>query len=176
MKKKIYRNQGILFWVTGLAGSGKTTFAKMLKKDISNKFGPTIVISGDDFRKSFSLKGYTFEERKKIVLQYQKFLKIIINQKINIIFAVIGMVNSVRKQNRKIFKNYVEIFIKANLQKLKIKNKKKLYIGSCKNVVGKDIKPEFPLNPDITIYNDFKLSKKYQVALIYKKIQKSIKL
>ena len=148
----------------------------MIDSQIIKNYGPTILFSGDDIRAIFNLKGYSYKDRFETVMKYCKLTKSITSQNINVIFAVIGMVNSVRKQNRKIFKNYVEIFIKANLQKLKIKNKKKLYIGSCKNVVGKDIKPEFPLNPDITIYNDFKLSKKYQVALIYKKIQKSIKL
>ena len=34
MKKriKLNKNKGILFWITGLSGSGKTTIAKKIKK------------------------------------------------------------------------------------------------------------------------------------------------
>ena len=34
MKKKIItnKNKGILFWITGLSGSGKTTISKKIKK------------------------------------------------------------------------------------------------------------------------------------------------
>ena len=35
--KKINKNKGILFWVTGLPGSGKTLLANLIKKDIEKK-------------------------------------------------------------------------------------------------------------------------------------------
>ena len=48
------KNKGILFWITGLSGSGKTTIAEKIKKDISNKYGATLIFSGDDLRKLFN--------------------------------------------------------------------------------------------------------------------------
>ena len=54
MKKiKLNNNKGILFWITGLAGSGKTSIAREVKSKISGSFGPTILVSGDDMRKVF---------------------------------------------------------------------------------------------------------------------------
>ena len=55
LKKKFDPNKrkGILFWITGLSGSGKTSLAKLIKKDIINKYGPTIVLSGDELRKIY---------------------------------------------------------------------------------------------------------------------------
>ena len=47
-------------------------------------------------------------------------------QKINVIFAVIGMIDKIRKENKILFKNYVEIYITANFDKLQKKDKKKL--------------------------------------------------
>ena len=49
--KKRDLKKGTLFWITGLSGSGKTTIAKKIKKDIQNLYGPTLLISGDDIRK-----------------------------------------------------------------------------------------------------------------------------
>ena len=55
-------------------------------------------------------------------------------------------------------KNDVEIYVKSNISKIKKIGKKKLYFKNKKNLVGVDIKPEFPKNPHIIIKNDFKKS------------------
>ena len=94
------KNKGILFWITGLSGSGKTTLGRKIKKDITKIYGPTIMISGDDIRKIFKLKGYEYNERVIILKKYSLFAKYITEQKINIILAVVGMVEKQRKWNR----------------------------------------------------------------------------
>ena len=44
MKKiKLKKNKGILFWVTGLSGSGKTRIAKKIVGEITKSYGKTIV-------------------------------------------------------------------------------------------------------------------------------------
>ena len=83
--KKINKNKGILFWITGLSGAGKTTLGNKIKKDINKIYGPTIMISGDDIRKIFKLKGYEYKDRLEILSKYSQFAKYITNQKINII-------------------------------------------------------------------------------------------
>ena len=67
MSKKILinKNKGILFWVTGLSGSGKTAIAKKIKNRIAKLYGPTIEVSGDNFRKVFKLTKYDPKERIK---------------------------------------------------------------------------------------------------------------
>ena len=88
------------------------------------------------------------------------FLKLIINQKINVIFSVIGLFDELRKINRKEFDNYVEIFIKTNLKKI-FKNKKHIYKKN--NVWGKNIKPEYPKKPNIIINDDSNETKEKKV-------------
>ena len=94
------KNKGILFWITGLSGSGKTTLGKAIHKDIQKLYGPTIMISGDNIRNIFYLNGHNKEERLKILKSYCQFAKYITNQKINIIFAVVGMFHEPRKWNK----------------------------------------------------------------------------
>ena len=55
MNNKLKRG-GTLFWITGLSGSGKTTIAEPIKREISKKYGPTITVSGDDLRELFYFK------------------------------------------------------------------------------------------------------------------------
>ena len=171
--RKINRNKGIVFWITGLAGSGKTTIAKSLRNKIVKKYGPTLVVSGDDLRNIFKLKGFSKESRLLIGMKYSNFVKKISDQKINIIIAVVAMNNSIRKWNKKNIKNYFEIFIKTNFKILKRKNKKKLY-KSKSNVVGVDIKPEYPRNPDLTIKNNFKLPIGKLAEKIFIQIEKNL--
>ena len=82
MKKKINKNKGILFWITGLSGSGKTVLAEKIKKDITKKYGPTLLVSGDDLRKIFKFNKYTAEERKILGKYYCNFAKFITNKNI----------------------------------------------------------------------------------------------
>ena len=159
MKKKINKNKGILFWVTGLSGSGKTTISKKIKKDIVKFYGPSMLVSGDDLRKIFKFNKYTANERKVLGKYYSNFAKFITNQKINLIFAVVGMRDSTRYWNKKNIDNYLEIYIKTNIKTIIKANKKKIYHKkNSGDIVGINIKPELPKKADITINNNFKKS------------------
>jgi len=167
------KKKGILFWITGLSGCGKTTVAKLLHKKIINVYGPTLVISGDDIRSDFRLKGYDKTSREKIGLMYSRFFKRILDQGINVIFAGIVLINKVRDYNRSNIQNYLEIYIKSNINFLKKKKNKKVY-NQKKNIVGIDILPEYPKNPDIIITNNFLDSEKSIAEIVFKKITEKI--
>lgn len=172
MKKN---NKGILFWVTGYSGSGKTRISKKIYSRIKKKYGPTIIFSGDDIRNIFNLKGYSLKERYETVMKYSKLAKSITSQNINVIFAVIGMMEGIRKWNRKNIKNYIEIYIKSDVRKIIKKGKKKIYHKDLKNIVGLDIKPEYPKKPHIIINNNFKKSIDGYSKELLNKIDKLIK-
>ena len=158
-KKKLNTNKGILFWITGLSGSGKTSIAKKISREISNNYGPTIVISGDDLRKIFILDKYDYKSRLYNMKKFTQFSKFITDQKINVIFAIVGLIEKPRVWSRKNIDNYIEIYIKSDLKKIIKANKKKLYNKkNQREIVGINIKPEFPKKYDIIIKNDFKKS------------------
>ena len=172
MKKiKLKKNKGILFWITGLSGSGKTRIAKRIIGEITKSYGKTIVLSGDDIRNIFKLKGYSYKDRLDTVFKYCKLAKKITSQNVNVIFAVIGMMEKLRKWNRKKQSNYVEIFIKSDLKKIVKAKKKKLYHKKISKIVGIDIKPEFPKKPHIIIKNNFDKDVNYLSKEVIKKIK-----
>ena len=74
--------------------------------------------------------------------KFLKFSKFITNQKINLIFAVVGLIDKPKYGGKRNIDNFVEIFIKTNIKKILKKNKKKIYKKN-KNIVGLTIKPEF---------------------------------
>ena len=173
--RKLKNNKGIVFWITGLSGSGKTTIAKKITPEIKKLFGPTIIISGDDLRKIFKFKGYTSSERLELGYRYSNLLKYFSNQKINVVFAVIGLFNKLRSYNKKILKNYIEIYLKTNIKDIEKFSKKKHYRKNSKFIWGKDLIPEFPKNADIVIKNDFSKSTDEISKTIMKKIKKIAK-
>ena len=170
---KIIKNKrkGILFWVTVLSGSGKTSIAKKIRHSITKDYGPTIVISGDDLRKNFDLKKYDKNSKFTYGKKYNKFCKIILNQKINVIFAVVGLFDELRYWNRKHIQNYCEIFIKSPIQKIINAKKKRVYFSKSKEIVGVNIKPEFPKRSNIVIKNDFKKTTNQLSKILIKKIK-----
>tara|TARA_B100000787_G_C16142515_1_gene272663 strand:+ start:370 stop:888 length:519 start_codon:yes stop_codon:yes gene_type:complete len=149
------KSKGKLFWVTGYSGSGKTQISKKIYSQIKKSYGPTILFSGDDIRRIFNLKGYSYKERNEIVMKYCKLARSITSQNINVIFAVVGLMHKVRVWNRKNIKNYIEIYVKSDLKKIIKKRKKKIYHQNVKNIVGLDIKAELPKKPNIILNNNF---------------------
>ena len=153
---KINKNKGILFRISGLAGSGKTRIAKKLLIEIRKKYGPTVMWSGDDLRRIFNNRDYTPEKRFNFGKQNIKLIKFFNNQKVNVIFATIGLDKKIRSYIKKNIPNYLEIFIKTDIKKLKKIKARKFYNDKSQNVYGIDIKPDFPKKPHIKINNDFK--------------------
>ena len=152
---KVKKNKGILFWITGLSGSGKTTIAEKIKKKISDKFGPTLTISGDDLRQLLNFKSFSKKDRLSYALTYGKFCKYITDKNINIIFSTVSLFNKVQKWNKSNINNYIEIYIETDINEIIKKKKKFFYRGNYKNIVGKNLKAEFPKKPNILIKNDF---------------------
>jgi len=177
MKIKLKKNKGILFWITGLSGVGKTSIAKKIHKEIIKNYGPTILFSGDDLRSIFQIKTYDKKNRYKLAKQYSSFCKSIVDQNINVIFATISLFHDIQKDNQKKIDNYVEIFIKSDFKKVSKLSKKKIYLNlnEEKNIWGKNLKPEFPKKPNIVIMNNFNENLILLSNRILSKIQKAIK-
>jgi len=171
---KFNKNKGIVFWITGLSGSGKTTIAEKIRNNISNKYGPTVIMSGDNLRKIFNFKKFTRKDRLVYALSYSKFCKRITDNKVNIILSTVSMFHKVRKWNRTNISNYVEIYIQSDINTVIKQKKKFFYKGNYKNVMGKDIKAEFPKSPHITIKNYFNKSINILARNLIKKINKII--
>jgi len=167
---KIQKKYGIVFWITGISGSGKTTLSKKIYPFIKKKFGPTIILSGDNLRKIFKLNKYDKNYRMQVGKKYTKLLKHISSNKINILFSVVGLFHELHKYNRKHLKNYIEIIINSNFKKTELRKQKFFYKNKTSNVWGRDIKPEYPKNPHIILKNNFQKNKNSLSFELIKKI------
>ena len=148
---KINRKLGILFLFTGLPGTGKTTLANKIIKKINKKFGPTLLINGDDVRNIFNLKKYSQRERKKVDKIYINLIKFIIKQKRNLLFTTIYLPNRDLKKDP-ILKKSIRIHMAANYL-TRYKFKKNIY-KLRKNVPGKNFKANKVEKAHIFLNND----------------------
>ena len=100
IKKRINKKKGIFFRISGLPGSGKTRIALKLLPMVKKKFGPTIMWSGDDMRRIFKNRKYDLKSRNQFGEMNVKLASFILNQKINVIFATVGLNNEIRNYTK----------------------------------------------------------------------------
>lgn len=154
----IMNNQqyGHVFWITGLSGSGKTSFSDILQQQFSANNIPFIVIDGDVIRDIFGeTTDYDRDSRLKLAYRNARLCKFLSHQGMNVICATISLFHEVQDWNHQHITHYHEIFIKRDIEILIAEDHKNIYrkakVGDMKNVVGIDITPEFPKNPDMII-------------------------
>ena len=99
---------------------------------------------------------FSKNKRQIYASSYGKFCKCITDKNINIIFSTVSLFHKIRKWNKLNITNYIEIYIQSDIEKIVKLKRKFFYKGKYKNIVGKNIKAEFPRSPNITIINHFK--------------------
>lgn len=162
---------GMVYWITGLSGAGKTTIGKLLYEKIREGYPNTVFLDGDIMRKVFGDDlGYTKEERRKCAMRYSRLCAILQEQGMNVICCTISMFDSVREWNRENIRNYKEIYVKVSMETLRIRDQKGLYSGTTeereKEVAGIHMEIEEPKNPDLIMENDGKKTPIEQVEEI----------
>lgn len=101
-------------------------------------------------------------QNSKKIIDFCRYLE---SKKYIVICSILSIFKEHQKLNRKIFKKYYQIYLKAEQKTLEIRNKKKIY-SKIKNIVSKDIEFPEPYKSDLIIINNFKDSQKiFQIIL-----------
>lgn len=151
--------KGILYWITGLSGAGKTTIGSGLYYELKKKWSNLVILDGDILKGLVDNSlGYSREERLKRAYYYSNICKLLTDQGINVIICTIAMYDAVREWNRENIERYVEVYLKVDKEVLIERDRKGLYSGQKDgkvfNVAGIDSVVEFPKTPDIVIENN----------------------
>lgn len=153
--------KGIVYWITGLAGAGKSTIGSALYYELRKEQNNIVILDGD-ILKQLTGGGYSESERRARAEKYSILCKTLADQGITVIICTIAMFQSVRDWNRKHIEKYIEVFLDVPVEVLSQRDKKGLYSrqrnGVLKDVAGLDVKAELPENPSITLKNDGSLS------------------
>jgi len=150
--------KGRLLWVTGLSGAGKTTIGTLLYQYLKKKEDNLIFIDGDKIREVYQNTDYSETGREKISYMNMRLCKMLTEQGIDVIIAVIGMKDVYREWNRKHIDNYFEIYLEVPMEVLIARDSKGIYSKALRheitNVYGIDLPYEEPKSPDVKIcYN-----------------------
>tara|TARA_B100000941_G_C28351688_1_gene472173 strand:+ start:269 stop:784 length:516 start_codon:yes stop_codon:yes gene_type:complete len=163
-----------LIWITGLAGSGKTSIGKEVFKKLKKLDPATAFIDGDNYRELFNSYGYSREDRLEIAKKIIKLCYFLTQQNINVVCCTISLFNEIHEENRKLFDNYYEIYISCKMEELVRRDQKNLYskalAGEINNVVGVDIDFDIPKQPFLSIDNSKNDALNINIILICKKI------
>lgn len=151
--------KALVFWFTGLSGSGKTTIAESAKVLLEKDGYPVLILDGDDIRKRLHVDlSFTPEDIKKnnslIVGLCEKY-----RNNYNIIFVpIISPYSFSRKQARLLLKDgFYEIYFSAALEIVMKRDTKGLYKkaqhNEIKNLIGYSLSNVYqsPKNPDYVI-------------------------
>lgn len=155
--------KGVLYWITGLSGAGKTTVGTKLYYEMRKTCSGLVILDGDILKKLVGNSlGYSRKERLKRASYYSQMCKMLTDQGISVIICTIAMYDSVREWNRRNIEKYVEIYLKVDREVLIKRDKKGLYsrqrLGKISEIAGLDIDVEYPKTPDLVIENDGSVS------------------
>lgn len=147
-----------LIWFTGLSGSGKSTIASLLEKELFQRGFKTYLLDGDNVRTGLN-KDLTFsnQDRAENIRRIGEVSGLFLDAGIVVLSAFISPFNAERNKVRDIVgaENYLEVFMDTPLEVCEQRDVKGLYkkarAGNLKNFTGIDSPYEKPENPGIII-------------------------
>lgn len=162
-------SKGTVYWITGLAGAGKTTIGQALYQRLKKQQKNIVFLDGDLLREVFGNDlGYSREDRLKSAMRNARICNMLTQQGMDVVCCTISMFDQVREWNRKHIECYKEIYLKVPMEVLAKRNQKNLYQGCDNQVVGMSLAWEEPKQPDLVIENDGKILPKEIVDFILK--------
>lgn len=156
-KEDLLGQRGIVLWMYGLSGSGKSTIASLVERQLHNQGRFVVILDGDNFRDGLNADlGFSDEDRSENVRRVAEVARMFANQGVIVIVSVITPRRELRDAARKIIGDrFREIFIKASFETCASRDPKGLYAkvaaGEIKQFTGKDSGFEEPVAPDLLI-------------------------
>lgn len=166
----------MVVWMTGLAGSGKTTLAKAVTLQLKQKYRNIIHIDGDDFREILGdIVGYELEERVRNAYRLSRLCGLLEKQSMLVICSTVSLFAEIQEYNQDNFAEYVDVYIHCDEAELFRRDKGLLYSqvskGEIKNVIGVDIAYDIPINPMLMLDNTLQVRFDNNVARIMQIIE-----
>ena len=135
-------------WVTGLPGSGKTTFSRNFRSYLRDLGVNTVLLDGDELRAAFNHRfGYTRDERIEASKIYINIAKLIATQDNVVIVSTVSLFDEVFAYLHTEIPSVKVVFIDADSNLLDSRNQKQLRSSGAKSVPGISLKVDFPSNP-----------------------------
>ncbi len=159
-KESMLDQKGLVLWMVGLSGSGKSTIARALEQELHNKGILTKLLDGDNLRTGVNNNlGFTQEDRTENIRRAAEVSKLFKECGIVTICSLISPTEEIRQQAKEIIgEDFHVVYINAPFDVCAERDVKGLYAkalkGEIKNFTGLDAPFEGPNNPFIELKTD----------------------
>jgi adenylyl-sulfate kinase len=151
--------KGFVLWMTGLSGSGKTTIALILEKELRNRGLKVERLDGDIVRQSLTRDlGFSKEDRAMNIERVTFVAKLLSRNGVACICSFISPYQSIRDRVRGETTNFIEVFVDAPIETVIERDVKGMYkkaiAGEIPNFTGISDPFEAPAEPGIHLRTD----------------------
>lgn len=179
-KESLLHQRGIMIWMTGLSGSGKSTVAIGVERELHNRGILCRILDGDNIRAGINSNlGFSEEDRRENIRRIAEIGKLFVDTGIVTIACFVSPTTELREMARKIIgeKDFREVYIATPLDECERRDVKGLYArarrGEVKNFTGISAPFEAPTTPDLSL-DTSKMALKEEVEAVIELINKNI--
>jgi len=151
-------HRGAVVWLTGLSGSGKSTIAHAVERELFNQNINVYVLDGDNVRHGLNSNlGFSPEDRVENIRRVAEVANLMADSGQVVVTAFISPYKSDRRRAREVILegggDFIEVFVDAPLAVCEQRDPKQLYkkarAGQIKDFTGIDAPYEAPEDPEI---------------------------
>lgn len=150
--------RGLVVWMTGLSGAGKTTIAQEVERLLVEQGVGSYVLDGDELRRGLNSDlGFSPEDRKANIRRVTHVAKLFRNAGLITLVSLISPYEESRRLARETIGSgsFLEVYVKASVETCRQRDPKQLYkkadAGKIADFTGIDDKYEPPVNPDLVL-------------------------
>ena len=156
-------HRGGIVWLTGLSGSGKSTIARLLERELFARRIHVYVLDGDNVRYGLNSNlGFSPEDRIENIRRVGEVARLMADAGIVTVSAFISPYRADRRRAREIAREggceFVEVYVNASLEVCERRDPKNLYkkarAGQIKQFTGIDAPYEIPEAPEVVVRTD----------------------
>lgn len=157
-KESLLKQRGIMIWFTGLSGSGKSTIAIALERELQKRGLLCRILDGDNIRSGINNNlGFSAEDRIENIRRIAEIGKLFVDTGIITIAAFISPNNAIREMAANIIgkEDFMEVYISTPIEECERRDVKGLYAkarrGEIKDFTGVSSPFEAPEHPDLSL-------------------------
>ena len=156
-RRRLLGSSGLVVWMTGLSGAGKTTIAQEVERRLLSQGIPAYVLDGDKLRRGLNKDlGFSDEDRVENIRRTREVAKMFKDAGIVTFVTLISPFTEGRREARAfIGDSFMEVYVKADVETCSKRDPKKLYEkalrGEIKSFTGIDSPYEAPEHPDVLL-------------------------
>lgn len=157
-KEDLLGQHGLMVWFTGLSGSGKSTIAIALERELHNRGILCRILDGDNVRTGINNNlGFNEQDRVENIRRIAEVSKLFVDTGIVTIAAFISPNNALREMAASIIgkEDFIEVYVDTPLSVCEARDVKGLYkrarLGEVKNFTGISAPFEEPENPALRL-------------------------